>query len=141
MKTTFYTRLFALVFGIVISTNVVAQKKDYTKELDLIFTSFQKMDYKTLEPLLDSDVKISDKIPTGMNDIVIPQVLVQLPIPSSYTTLSKETIGTSTKITTEYSYPSGKKRLQFFTFNQEGKVIELDILRDATKVEAEYRSK
>lgn len=76
-----------------------------------------------------------------MNDYIIPQVMLQLPTPDSYTIVKTETIGGNKKITTEYSYTGGKKRLQYFTFNDEGKVIDLDILSDASKVEATFRTK
>ncbi len=141
MKTIFNTRNILLLAGILFSSLTFAQQNDYKKELDIIFSAFQEVDYETLKPVLDPNVKIAEKIPTGMNDLIIPQILLQLPVPDSYTILKTETIGENRKITTEYSYSGGNKRLQFFTFNKEGKVIDLDILSDASKVETEYRTK
>lgn len=141
MKTNFYTRTIALLALILFSNLSFAQQKDYKKELDILFNAFKNKDYELMQPLLTADVKISDKIPVGMNDIVVPQVLAQVPAPDSYTIIKTETINGNQKITTEYNYTSRNKRLQYFTFNSEGKVIDLDILSDATKVEAQYNMK
>ncbi|RWW96719.1 hypothetical protein [Flavobacterium cerinum] len=115
-----------------------AQKEDYKKELDIIFETFKTDNYELIEPLIIPEVWISDNIPTGLNDQVIPLVLEQIPSPDSYKILRSEAIGSKQLITTEYHYSDGKTRLQYFTFNANKKIIKLDILRDAKKVETTY---
>lgn len=144
MKTIFNKTgiLFSLLIaGILVSNVSFAQQKDLTKELDILFTGFKNQDYETLKPLLDDEVKISENIPVGMNDMVIPQVLAQIPVPDSYKVIKIEKIGDNQKITTEYFYKERDKRVQYFTFNSKGIVIDLDILSDATKVESSIGEK
>ncbi|GEC80166.1 hypothetical protein [Flavobacterium aquatile] len=144
MKTIFNKTgiLFSLLIaGILVSNVSFAQQKDLTKELDILFTGFKNQDYETLKPLLDDEVKISENIPLGMNDMVIPQVLAQIPVPDSYKVIKIEKIGDNQKITTEYFYKERDKRVQYFTFNSKGIVIDLDILSDATKVESSIGEK
>lgn len=144
MKTIFNKTgiLFSLLIaGILVSNVSFAQQKDLTKELDILFTGFKNQDYETLKPLLDDEVKISENIPVGMNDMVIPQVLAQIPVPDSYKVIKTEKIGDNQKITTEYFYKERDKRVQYFTFNSKGIVIDLDILSDATKVESSIGEK
>src|SRR6218665_3032328 len=141
MKTMLNFRtFFCLLFTVSLVPNSSnAQQNDYKKELDIIFAAFQQQSYELISPLLAEDVKISDKIPVGMNDAVMPQVMAQLPIPDSYKVIKIETIGENHKVTAEYVYKDREKpRPQFFTFNKEGIVIDLDILSDAKKVEASY---
>ena len=141
MKTIVNIRtFFMLLLAVILLPNLsFSQQKEYKKELNAIFSAFQKQDYEILKPLLDERVKVSEKIPIGMNDIVMPQVMAQLPIPDSYTVLKTEKVGENTKISTEYSYKDrDRKRPQNFTFNKAGKIIDLDILSDAKKVEASY---
>lgn len=114
-----------------------AQDKDHTKELDAIFNAFKTKEYDGIQALLDPEVKIDPNIPVGFNDMVIPQVLQQLPTPVSYTVISKQKVDAGLQYTTEYKYAEGEPRLQYFVFNAEGKVTELDVLRDAKKVEAQ----
>ena len=121
---------------LIVSGSAFAQDKDYTKELDAIFNAFKDKDYSLIENILDPNVKIHPNIPQGMNIYVIPQVLEQLPSPESYEVLKKEVQDGNVKYTTEYRYADSKPRLQYFVFNKDGKAIELDILQDATKVEA-----
>lgn len=131
-----------LIAGILVSNVSFAQQKDFKKELDILFTGFKNQDYEILKPLLHDEVKISENIPVGMNDMVVPQILAQIPIPDSYKVIKTETIGDNLKITTEYFYKDrDKARLQYFTFNPNGIVIDLDILSDATKVESSIGGK
>lgn len=139
MKTIFYIRTFLFVMTLALLPNFSNAQQDYKKELDIIFIAFQKQNYELIKPLLDERVVINEKIPVGMNDLIIPQVMAQLPIPDSYKVIKIETIGKNTKITTEYVYKDREKpRPQYFTFNKEGNIIDLDILSDAKKVEASY---
>lgn len=139
MKTTSIYNSLAkgiLLVAILISQSSFSQTKDYTKELDIIFNSFKTKNYELIKPLLDSNVKISPSIPTGMNDLVIPQVIAQVPVPDSYTVLKTEDIEGNVKVTAAYNYGTGK-RFQYFVFDKNGKVTDLDILHDAD-VKAEY---
>lgn len=145
MKTTFKKTniIFSLLVAATLFTSVsFAQEKEYKKELELLFTAFKNQDYEILKPLLDDEVIISEKIPVGMNDMVFPQVMPQLPKPDSYKVLKTEAAGDNQKITVEYHYKDrDKPRLQYFTFNSSGRVINLDILSDAKKVESSMGSK
>jgi len=139
MKTILNFRTILFLIALSFLPNFSQAQQDYKKELDIIFLAFQKQNYELIKPLLDDQVKINEKIPVGMNDLIIPQVMTQLPIPDSYKIIKTETIGKNKKITAEYIYKDREKpRLQFFTFNKEGNVIDLDILSDAKKVEAKY---
>lgn len=139
MKTIFNIRTFLFVMTLALLPNFSNAQQDYKKELDIIFIAFQKQNYELIKPLLDERVVINEKIPVGMNDLIIPQVMAQLPIPDSYKVIKIETIGKNKKITTEYVYKDREKpRPQYFTFNKEGNIIDLDILSDAKKVEASY---
>ena len=114
-----------------------AQDKGHAKELDAIFNAFKTKEYEGIQALLDPNVKIDPNIPVGFNDMVIPQVLQQLPVPVSYKVISKQQVDGGLQYTTEYAYADSEPRLQYFVFNAEGKVTELDVLRDAKKVEAQ----
>lgn len=132
MKISIKKIILGIAFLSVLCPSMKAQDK---KELDIVFNSIKNNDYKSLKPLLDDYVKINANIPTGMNDMVIPQVLQQLQRPDSYTVLKKEKIGPNIRFETEYVY-KGKKVNRNFEFNSEGKIIDLDILGDAKTVQA-----
>lgn len=114
-----------------------AQQNAYQSKLDLVFKAFHTKDYAILKPLVDANVLIDPKIPVGMNDMVLPQVIAQVPVPDSYKIIKSEKVNEGQRITTEYIYKD-KTRLQYFTFNAEGKIVHLDILSDAKKVEASF---
>ena len=120
--------IFMVFFTIVCAS---AQAEKYKSELDTLFRAFKDKDYEVMKSLLDPKVKIIDDIPTGMNDMILPQVVAQLPVPVGYKVISAEKEGDNTRITTEYSYAEGEPRLQYFVFNPGRKVVHLDILRDA----------
>jgi len=132
MKISIKKIILGIAFLSVLSPSMKAQDK---KELDIVFNSIKNNDYKSLKPLLDDYVKINANIPTGMNDMVIPQVLQQLQRPDSYTVVKKEKVGSNIRFETEYVY-KGKKVNRNFEFNSEGKIIDLDILGDAKTVQA-----
>jgi len=118
---------------VLLSPNVL--KAQENKALDVVFNSIKNNDYELLKPLLDDNVKINASIPVGMNDMVVPQVLQQIQRPESYTIIKTEKIGLNIRYATEYVYKD-KKVNRNFEFNPEGKIVDLDILGDAKKVEA-----
>jgi hypothetical protein len=71
-----------------------------------------------------------------MNDAVIPQVLAQLPRPESCTVVSEELHNINTRVNAVFVI-NGKSENRSFLFNQEGKVIEMDILGNAKTQTAE----
>jgi len=115
----------ALVF-----LQVAHGQENRTQALDLLFEGFQTQNYQVIRPLLHQQVKIGP-LPIGMNDLVVPQVLKQLPEPVSYTVTGTERTDSTEKIRTDYRYADGKTRYQGFVFNRAGQLIELDILSDA----------
>ncbi|NMH27429.1 hypothetical protein [Flavobacterium silvaticum] len=132
---TLITLIFASV-ALLTATVGQAQENEYRKELDAVFNSFKNKNYSLLKPIVDDQVKINPNIPVGMNDMVIPQVIAQLPSPQSYKVIKTEKVGGGYKFTVEYSYKERNARLQYFTFNEKRKIVDLDVLGDATTVEA-----
>lgn len=120
---------------VMIGSVTKAQENAYQAKLDQVFKAFNTKDYALLKPLVDEKVLIDLKIPVGLNDAVLPQIIAQLPTPDSYRVIKSEKIDGGTRFTTEYLYKE-KTRLQYFTFNSKGVITHLDILRDASKVEA-----
>ncbi len=127
----------SVLFLLMIGTVTTAQQNVYQSKLDLVFKAFNTKDYAILKPLVDANVLIDPKIPVGMNDAVLPQVIAQVPTPESYKILKSEKVDGGQRFTTEYIYKD-RKRLQYFTFNAEGKIVHLDILSDAKTVEASF---
>lgn len=125
-----------LLIALLIPNFSSAQEKKYEKETETIFQSIKTKNYGLIKPLLDSHVLINSSIPKGMNDAVVPQVLAQIEVPTSYSILKTEAFGDNVKVFTEFAYPN-KKVARSFVFNAFGKVVELDILSDAKKVEAQ----
>jgi hypothetical protein len=141
MKTTFqFSTLLksTLLAALLLPALSFGQENKYQKELDLIFQTFKTDDYKLLSPMLADDVFISEQIPVGMNDMVFPQVLAQIPPPESYTITSSEIKGDEQVVTTEYNYGNERKLRHIFTFDANRKITSFDILRDAKKVETKY---
>jgi len=138
MKFTFSSPLLlsvALIFALLAPQLSQSQNREFKKETEIIFKSIKTKNYQSLKPLLDPAVKISDKIPTGINDIVFPQVLAQMPELISYTITKTELVGANYKVTADFKY-TPKTLVHYFTFNPAGKIIEFDILSEAKKVES-----
>ena len=112
-----------------------AQQKDFSKELKIIFEAFQNKDYELLKPLLDSKMKIGD-LPTGMNDAIVPQIIKQLPKPSTYTVLNTVEEEGGTRVNTAYKYEIGITRPQSFKFDANHKIIDFDVLSGAQTMTA-----
>lgn len=125
MKTKILTSVLTLLFSVSISAQA---KKDYGAELDLIFEAFKEQNYELMKPLLDENVKIGD-LPTGMNDVIVPQIIEQFPIPTSYEVIQITEEEDNTHIETSYDILF-MEMTRSFTFNKDGKIIELDILKD-----------
>lgn len=106
-------------------------------QTETLFKSLKTGDYELMRPLLDPQVKIGD-LPQGFNDMVVPQVITQLPKPDSYTFVSEKKEGKNTRVTIEVLL-EGQKESRSFVFSPDGKVIELDILGKA-KAEAKFGS-
>ena len=120
----------SIFFGIMAMTPIAnAQNKVYSAKMDSLFKGFMNADYNTIKPLLDDRVKMGE-LPTGMNDAIVPQVLAQLPRPSSCKVTSEELRNINTKINAVFVI-NGKEENRSFLFNKEGKVIEMDILGNA----------
>jgi len=135
MKTTVSIKKIILGTALMLFLSPTILKSQENKSLDLVFNSIKNNDYELLKPLLDDNVKINASIPIGMNDMVVPQVLEQIQRPESYTIVKTEKIGLNTRYSAEYVYKN-KKIIRNFEFNSEGKIIDLDILGDALKVES-----
>ncbi|MDO5637526.1 MAG: hypothetical protein Q4G18_09785 [Myroides sp.] len=126
MNRKFFTMILLLIFSVTVSAQTTT---DYKTELDLIFNSFKEHDYEQLKPLLDSNVKIGD-LPTGMNDVIIPQIIEQMPTPDSYRIVASSKEGENTRIETIYTILMMPEMKRNFTFNKEGKLIDFDVMED-----------
>lgn len=113
-----------------------ASSENYQKELDAIFKAFQEKDYELLKPLLDDKVRIGD-LPQGFNDMVLPQVLNQLPKPVSYKITDEAKEENGYRVHTEYTYESGLVRPQSFLFDSNKKIIDFDVLAGAKTMTAQ----
>ena len=102
---------------------------DYNKSTDLVYDAFKAKNYKMLKPLLDPNVKIGD-LPKGMNDMIIPQIIDQMPKPQNYKITKSVKEGTNTRVYTDCTLTDNEKYKWTFLFNKEGKIIELDVLGD-----------
>lgn len=80
-----------------------------------------------MKPLLASDMKIGD-FTTGQNDNIVPQLLMQLPTPNSFTVTNMVTEGENVRITTNYTSDIMPEMKRTFLINKEGKIIEFDVL-------------
>ncbi|WP_415326271.1 aspartyl protease family protein [Chryseobacterium sp. MMS23-Vi53] len=124
------------LFGIALLVHAQENHK-YDKALESIFQAFKNKDYEELKPLIDSNVKIG-ALPTGFNDMVIPQVLDKLPSPVSFTIKEIVAEGENERVKTSYKFADTSIDRSFL-FDTKGKIIDLDILGDlkprATKVE------
>lgn len=112
-----------------------AQRPTYQKEAELIFTAFRDKNYTLLQPLLDEQVRIGT-LPKGRNDVVVPQVLNQLPEPASFRITAIREDSGGTRVYTEYTYSSGSTRPQSFLFNQNGKITDMDVLQGTRSLTA-----
>jgi hypothetical protein len=128
-----------VVLVILFSQWTTAQKDSYKKEADIVFQSFKTKKYELLRPLLDPNVKIAEGIPQGLNDLVLPQIIKQLPAPLSYKIIKTEKKGATTKITAQYKYKDSTVA-HYFVFNEKGKITDLNIFSDA-KAEIKTQSK
>lgn len=127
MKKNVFVLFLMMFFSLTISAQTT---KDYKPELDLIYKSFKEKNFELLKPLLDPNVKIGD-LPTGMNDMIIPQIMEQFPEPTSYTVNKTVTEGDNVRIETLYKNTMMPEGFNWkFTFNKDGKIIDLDILSD-----------
>ena len=123
------TKIFLLLFAGLGMLNVAAHAQasaKYAKETEILFQALKTGDYELMKPLLDPMVKIGN-LPQGYNDMVVPQVITQLPKPESYTLVGEKKDGKNIRVTIEVS-TGGKKESRSFVFNSAGKVVELDIL-------------
>jgi len=125
MKTKIVLLLLAGLSIINLTANAQKPTK-YAKETETVFQALKTGDYELMKPLLDPKVKIGD-LPQGFNDMVVPQVITQLPKPESYTLVGEKKDGKNIRVTIEVS-TGGKKESRSFVFNSAGKVVELDIL-------------
>ena len=107
-----------------------AQTNKHQRELDIIFQALKSKDYKPLAPLLAPNVKIGD-LPQGMNDLVVPQVLAQLPSPVSYIVTGVAAESGGERVSTRYTYAGGATRPQSFLFDGQGKITDFDVLAGA----------
>lgn len=123
------TSLFAGLFALM-AIPCMGQSEAFGPQLDSIFQAFRQRDYAFLAPLLTPEVVIG-QLPTGLNDLVIPQVLAQLPEPLRYVVDSTVVRGGDTRIHTTYFYADGNARPQVFTFDARKRVTELDVLQGA----------
>jgi predicted aspartyl protease len=124
-------KILHIFIGLLLSAGVAfGQTTDVTKEMDIVFSSLKNQDYTLLKPLLDENVKVSE-LPTGMNDIVLPQVLRQLPAPYKYEITSVSAEGSNTRVSTHF-YDEHRTSDHDFLFNADRKLIEMNILKNAT---------
>lgn len=105
-------------------------QQDFSKKVNIVFTSIKSKSYTDLKSILDKDVKIGN-LPRGMNDVVIPQVLNQMPVPAAYVIAKIETEQGGTRVRTVFDY-NDKKRNHSFLFDTNGMITEMDILEGAT---------
>lgn len=123
MKTKILTLILITIFSISISAQA---KTDYQPSLDIIFKAFKEKKYDLIKPLLDPNVKIGT-LPTGMNDQIIPQIISQLPEPTSYTVKKTTAEGKTVRIETIYKTALVPEMKRNFVF-KDGKIIDFDVL-------------
>lgn len=126
MKYVFKRLLFALFMTPVIGLAQSAPTS-YQPSLDSIYSAFKQRDYAFVKPMLDPNVKIGD-LPKGLNDMVVPQILAQLPEPKSYTVMEANAENDGTRVYTRYIFANGDTAQRSFLFDKTGKITDFDIL-------------
>ncbi len=94
--------------------------------IEQVKQALKKRDYSLLQPLLAADVKIGD-FPRGKNDLVVPQILQQLPAIDSILITSLTKQGNDTLVLLDF-IRNNKHSDNQLVFNQQGKITELGIL-------------
>ncbi|HFK5529474.1 TPA: aspartyl protease family protein [Elizabethkingia anophelis] len=121
-------QIITSILLIIFIINCRAQSvQNFQPALDNIFKAFKNRDYDILKPYLDPNMKIGD-FPRGKNDMIVPQILAQLPVPESYSVTETIKEGENTRISTIYVSEVIPKMKRNFLFNKNGKIIDFDIL-------------
>lgn len=135
--------LFVLLSFSFLSLRGFAQETPYAEKLDSIFQGLKGKDYSMLKPLLTEDVKLST-LPRGQNDMLVPYIIQNLPVPSSYKVEGVEKEGNATRVKTIYSYEGYPNRNLSFLFDENGQITDFDILqgiemKNVAEVDVAYR--
>ncbi|MDV2447627.1 hypothetical protein CMU93_08965 [Elizabethkingia anophelis] len=118
------TSILLIFFTVTCSAQSVS---NFQSALDNIFIAFKNRDYTMLKPFLDPNMKIGD-FPRGKNDMIVPQILAQLPVPDSYSVTETINEGEYTRVNTIYVSNAIPKMKRSFLFNKLGKVVDFDVL-------------
>lgn len=124
---------WAAALGIVLSGTgkIQAQQQHFTEKTDSVYQALAQHNTALMLPLLDDSCRIGN-LPRGINARLIPAILEKFPAVTGYRILKAEPDSTGTLVSLELQYQTGKAGTPSYHINRQGKIDELNIIKNAT---------